>query len=238
MHVHDRRPARDLIMWRWPLEIWDAIAYWTLLVGAILGGIAVALTALSSWITIKTSAIVQREADQKITEAKTRGDEAHERASKADERAAAASAQAEAARLEQEKIRKENLELSIALEKEHADRLKLEGKLASRKLTPEQRNAIVETLRAEGGGLIISTKKIGDQEAGQYADQLISVFKEAGALVNESFSGSISPPIYGLNITPRSETYLSKALDAAKIPYSRGAGNLPSITIGLKPPAF
>jgi hypothetical protein len=225
-------------MWGWSLETWEAIAYWTLLVGAILGGAAVALTAFSSWVTIKTSAIIQREADQKIAEAKERGDEAHEQASKADERAATASKQAEAARLEQEKIRKENLELSIALEKEQADRLKLEGKLASRHLTQEQRIAIIASLKAEGSRFIIVTTKLGDREAGQYADELIAALEEAGAFLTKNVAGTISPPIYGVIISPREDTFLSRALDAAKIPYTRQGGNLPGITVGLKPPAL
>jgi hypothetical protein len=93
--LQNTNQTKASIMWGWPLEWWDSIAYWTLIAGAISGGLAVALTAFSSWITIKTSAIVQRDADEKIAIARARGDEAHEQASKADERAAAASAQAE-----------------------------------------------------------------------------------------------------------------------------------------------
>jgi hypothetical protein len=225
-------------MWKWTLETWDTIAYWTLVWGAILVGFGVALTAFSSLVTVKTSAIVQREADQKIVEAKARGEEAHEQASRADERAAAASAQAEAARLEQEKIRKENLELSISLQKEQDERLKLQGKLASRRLSKEQRDAIITSLRAETGSKLIVATKLGDREAGQFADDLISAFKEAEVFVTVNYSSSTSPPFYGVIIKPRDNTYLSRALDAAGVPYSRAAGNLTSISIGLKPPAL
>jgi hypothetical protein len=238
--LQNTNQTKASIMWGWPLEWWDSIAYWTLIAGAISGGLAVALTAFSSWITIKTSAIVQRDADEKIAIARARGDEAHEQASKADERAAAASAQAEAARLEQDKIRKENLELSISLEKEKSERLKLEGKLASRHLTKEQRRAIISSLNGEPGPIIIAVTKLGDREAGQYADEIIAALKEISAIhLIENFSGTISPPVYGVVVSPMSDSYLTRALDAAQIVYSRRGGSLfPATIIGLKPPTL
>jgi hypothetical protein len=99
----NHRSTRNSNMLGWALDTWDTIAYWTLLIGAILGGIGVALTAFSSWVTMKTSSIIQTQADQKIAEAKSHGEKAHE--------------QAKAAQLEQEKIKNENLQLSINLEK-------------------------------------------------------------------------------------------------------------------------
>jgi hypothetical protein len=213
-------------MWGWPLEFWDRIAYWTLVMGSTFAGVGIVLTGFSSFVSMATSTIVQKAADDRIAVARARSDEAH--------------SQAEQARAEQEKIRQENLNLSISLERERVERLKLEGKLASRHLSADQRAAIVATLKAVSGGKPISLTKLGDKEAGDYAEEIGSALAEGGAFISASFSGVISPPRYGLTITPREDTFLSRALDAAKVEYQRAGSPspLPSILVGLKPPAL
>ena len=223
-----------------PSKVWWAneIRVWGTLATAAIGAVSFAATwAHSRWqadlnaVKEEIAAKERVESDERIAQAKARGDEAHAQAE-------GASAQAATARLEQEKIRAENLQLSISLERERSERLKLEGKLASRKLTSEQRDAIIKALILDRGPIIITT--LGDQEAAQYGSDILSALIDAEVPLTRNSIGMMAPPRYGLVITPVHDTYLSKALDAAKIQYSRQVSNdsTPTILVGLKPPAL
>lgn len=98
---------------------------------ALIGGAFI--VRLGTWLTIWSGGHKERYADERIStnEAQT----------------ATANADAAKAIRETEGIRKENLTLSLKLEQEHAARLKIESGLASRRVTGNKREALVNALR-------------------------------------------------------------------------------------------
>jgi hypothetical protein len=97
-----------------------------------------------------------------------------------------------------EDLKKENLQLGIELEQEKQARLMIEQRLAARSLSQKERDIISELLKPYPGRKIKITR-LGDQEAGPYADQFIEMFKSLGWDVEIEWMGTTSPPIYGIN---------------------------------------
>ncbi len=154
----------------------------------LLVGLAGELTALAqtSNVTSKITEILRNDiaaAYKSAADAIGASGQANERASLADERA--------------KQLEGENRKLGIELEQEKQKRLELARTLAPRFLTSRQRAALVASLRLHAGAGI-SIIRLGDAEAGQYADQIIGAFVDAKWHVHLSYIGTLSPPVYGV----------------------------------------
>jgi hypothetical protein len=85
--------------------------------------------------------------------------------------------------------------------------------------------------------------KLGDLEAGQFADDLISLLTEAGWKLQTRMVGTFSPPVYGLQCQINEGSPAGKALALAlgELPtvHIESAPNMPIVGVvfvGLKPP--
>ena len=151
-------------------------------------------------------------------------------------------AQVKTAALEKasEELRNNNLQLSIELEKTKAEHLALEGKLASRTLTAEQKAAMIGALRGHKP-VAITVLRLGDQEANSYATSILTTLQAAGMNVAVSDAGVMSPSPYGHIVSPASGAdELAIALKAAYINFRVGGntGDHSMLIVGLKPPAL
>ena len=159
---------------------------------------------------------------------------------------AALSLQIETAKLTAAEAHRQTSALNLKVEEEARKRAEAElaletlrGKLRSRSLTQKQRDILLQSLRHLSGARI-AVGSIGDKEAAEYAEQIVSVLNEAGLVVVRSTFGSISPPQDGIIISPDpSLSVLHDAFKKAQINYKTGQIPGPGQTgifIGLKPP--
>lgn len=115
----------------------------------------------------------------------------------ADERISANEAETATAKAEGLRITQSNIKLAVELEKERNERLRLEAKIAPRHLTPEQKVALVKTLRGSGW----SNAEIiwhGDGEPEAYARDLASAFEDAHIKTFVHTLGPFIPSAWGL----------------------------------------
>lgn len=181
---------------------------------------------------------------KEIAIAKGQSDQANAKASKADEMAAQANERAKHMELRLEEVKGENLKLQIKLEEERNARLEIERRLAPRFLTSKEETAIFDNLRPFAGHRIEITK-LGDAEAGPYGEQIANAFRKAKWIVTVNFSGTISPPLYGILclVSPNPDIAVKtliatfqKITTITVNPSPNLPGDHISIIIGLKPP--
>jgi len=134
----------------------------------------------------------------------------------------------ENAKLDLEKETLKRVEVELELEK-------LRLKLRNRSLTVKQREILISSL-SQLAGTQVSVTSLGDKEASEYAEQVISVLTASGIKVIRSTCGSISPPCYGIIIpTTYNFSAFSKAFKEADVEYQLSQYDT-QIIIGLKPP--
>jgi|SRR5581483_25631 len=129
-------------------------------------------------------------------------------------------------------------------EQERLARLRIEERLAARRISPEQLRDLVQALKPYANSTVV-VDRLGDFEARQFADELIKAFSAARWSVKVQNFGIVSPPVYGLQCVvadSRAGRALSEAvkeLPTAEVTVVIPA-NLPNadahITVGLKPP--
>ncbi|MGH9491966.1 MAG: hypothetical protein ACRD2K_00565 [Terriglobales bacterium] len=163
--------------------------------------------------------------------------EAQRNISAANEVGAKAHLDSAEARKEQEKLKQENLKLAI----KHAALRKV---LANRRLTASQAETLGRALSSFAGTRIILIR-LGDDEAGTFADDILRVFESAGWRVEVSRVGSLSPPRYGVILELPPEARGNAAIDRlfralAAIPIEVrvvdvAAGSQATLVIALKP---
>ncbi len=163
--------------------------------------------------------------------------------STANQRAAEANAKAEGFRLDIAKANERAAEAERIAEEEGLARIKIEERLASRRIGQKQHAELVAALRPYRGA-VVEVTKLGDFEAGQFADDILSVLAEAEWNVRLTVIGVYAPPRYGLTCVINDSTPAGKALVAAmrSLPTAavEAAPNLPvnaRVLVGLKPPA-
>ncbi len=127
-------------------------------------------------------------------------------------------------------------------EEERLARVKIEERLASRRISSNYHSAFVAALKPFAGSIVEITK-LGDFEAGQFADEIISVFAAAGWNRRLTTVGVYSPPTYGVVCSINETSPAGKALAAilGKLPnvQIRSAPELSivaTIFVGLRPP--
>ncbi|MGL4264862.1 MAG: hypothetical protein ACRCV5_05075 [Afipia sp.] len=208
------------LAWANEIRIWAMVA-------AALGAV---VTLGAGYAQIRLQSVVSAKKDEALRQFQQ----------EATERTARLTADAEASRLEQDKIRKENLGLSIELEKAKAAHLALEGKIASRHLTKEQIAAITKALRDSDNPGPITVTTLGDKEAGDYGAEIVGAIRDSGKMLTINTVGVMAPPRYGLIVSPADKNNpLVIALNAAGVQFSLVGGTMfPSLFVGLKPPAL
>jgi hypothetical protein len=162
-----------------------------------------------------------KEADRKIAEANTRGEEAKSESSKANERAG--NALARAAELERVNI-------------------ELREKMASRRISAEQHNILVDILSKSPAPFDIAL--MGDPESVLFANDLLKTFADAHWAVGQK-ELPLSEIWTGLVLFQTDDpagSIMLQALTAAKIPFSIGDDahkrSKATIMVGNKPSQF
>lgn len=139
----------------------------------------------------------------------------------------------------------ENLNLAIRLEQERQRTLELERKLAPRFLTASESAAVTRALRPYAGHEI-RVMRLGDAEAGQYADQFIRAINAAGWNVDVTAVGILAPPRYGVicdtSVQPDAATgaliSILRKVGVGPIVYrTQILSPPPQLVIALKPPS-
>ncbi|HEV2098675.1 MAG TPA: hypothetical protein VGR45_07075 [Stellaceae bacterium] len=151
-------------MWGLPLQVWQTVVLWANIV-ALAGGILTgAALFVSAWVSSNIADVVQQEADQRISEARTKGDEARADAAKANLRASEAAERAAA-------LEKEAAETRLQYEK-------LKAAVAWRIIEPDNIKRLVNRLLARPSVVRIEYLQ-GDPEAQRLAAQLLEAFRDA-----------------------------------------------------------
>jgi hypothetical protein len=155
---------------------------------------------------------------------------------------AEALAKAEAFRLDIAKANERAAEANRVAEEEKLARLKIEERMAGRRVTKELHDRFVPILKPFGGS-VAGVTKLGDMEAGVFADDIIKLLQDSNWTVVVNSVGTASPPRYGLAGVIDERTEAGKALASAikMLPtasvesrsLTRGVA---SIFVGLKPP--
>ena len=163
------------------------------------------------------------ELEARVAEAQRGSDEANAQAALAKERAAQANERAEQERLA---------------------RIRIEERLAGRHISSEDHRKFVGVLKEHPG--TVDFTKIGDLEAGKFADEILRIFQEAKWKVITNYTGTFSPPLYGVDCkvdsTPSGQA-LAKVLKQLPTASVRVVNSNPQepdihgqVVVGLKPP--
>lgn len=164
-------------------------------------------------------------------------------AEKARANAANANIQAADANERTANMEKHNLELQASLERERSARLKLEAQIAPRSLATAQREALDKALSSAPKPLTVKLILLGDQEAGMYGEQILSILQGAKIQVDIIKVGMYTPPPYNIQITLQTNSVKSlsikNAFEKANIPATFSFDNTSQfdaqILVGLKP---
>lgn len=168
--------------------------------------------------------------------------EANKRAAEAGEGTAKALADAASANERAGKLELEASSQRARAAKAEHDLLVLQQRLASRRIGANEHSALVASLKPFAGSTVEITR-LGDSEAGQFADDLIQVFTESGWNLRTRRTGMIAPPAYGLSCSVNEESAAGKAVAAAlrtlptaHIQSSPNLAIVARVLVGLKPP--
>ena len=203
--------------------------------------ISALLIAYFTWLTWDSGNKVQ---DAIQGEAEARIGEATQKASEADERSKALEASNLIMRGQVATLETKAAEQQARAAKAELALLELQQRLEHRRISASDHKKMVAALRPFQGS-VVNLTKLGEGEAAQFADDLLSVFKEAGWSVQLTYIGLVSPPKYGLSCMVNESSKEGVALSAAlgKLPTADvRSANLPPpivavIFVGLKPPA-
>jgi hypothetical protein len=150
-------------MWGLSLQFWQSVVLWANIVALAGGVLTGAALFVSAWVSSNIADVVQQDADQRISEARTRGDEARADAASANQRASEA---AERAAEAEQRAAEANLELA---------RLK-----APRTLRPEQQQRVIAMVKPFAGTQFDIGVVQGDPEAAELMVLIETVLKAAG----------------------------------------------------------
>jgi hypothetical protein len=127
-------------------------------------------------------------------------------------------------------------------EEEKLARIKLEERLAWRRISPKEYPAFVAALKPFKRS-VVEVTKLGEVEAGQFADDVVKMFADSEWGVQLRTIGTFSPPQYGLQCEVNEGMPGGKALAAIlkMLPTAsvRSTPELPTVArilVGLRPP--
>ena len=147
------------LLWGYPLEFWDRIGIRALIWGAVLGVVALLLTAASAY-------ILYRVADEAQVALKTEQSDSNERIGRLSVQA--------------EQLRKDTAEALKTAEQERLARIKIEERLAPRRLTLEQRQSVIRKLKPFAGQRINFNFPPGDAEVASIAETVFGIIQASG----------------------------------------------------------
>jgi hypothetical protein len=232
---HWRRDSVSPESWKLTFEIIALVA-----VGISVAAGAAALV-LGNRIN-KAQAVQLGQFNVDVTAAKTELGRQQVRAAKAEQDAAEAKTTAAKAN-----DRTQVLEADTAKQQERAAiaekaLMELQERLAHRRIDPSQHAKLVAVLQPFAGSVVALTK-LGDSEAGTFADSIISVLTDARWHVNLTMVGTMSPPIYGLQCSINEQSQAAKTLAVAMrglptavIISDPSLPIIANLIVGLKPP--
>jgi len=238
----------------------DKAAYWVNLVYVASVGLTMATSVVVVYISYQRAALrdfelkkVQSQSEERVAAANQLAAEANQRVASSNAEAAKAESKAADASLAEAQIRKENLQLSIQLEREKQARLEIEQRIQQQAAAvPDSQSAPPRVLTADHETALLAEMRhfsktqvtiieLSDPEAGGLARQIISVLEKAGWRVVVSRIGALTPPQYGLICVHRpADTAAAALVNALRssnlIVYDR---NEPvdqfEVIVGLKP---
>jgi len=161
----------------------------------------------------------------------------------ADERARGNETKTAVAVADSARANESNTRLQLELEKERVERLRLEQRVAPRKLSDEQRTKLVAGLRSSGWNKAeIMWHGAGEPES--FARDIASVFESAGIATHVHTPGPFLPSAWGLMIviTKNGDSGRLKALfdeaglptDLAETNSTIGEKNHPTLIVGAR----
>ncbi|MFU2327723.1 hypothetical protein [Pseudomonas sp. NFX98] len=156
---------------------------------SIVALVALVASAGAGLVIYVTSEIRGKYADESIERARNLGAQANESAAQANVKA--------------ETLTKENLQLSLTLEKERKERLELQRQLGPRTLSAEQKIKLVDMLKhLPENATILITRNESSKETNDYASEIAETFKRAGANVVEKQINfmTFGSPNYGVRL--------------------------------------
>lgn len=192
----------------------NSVANWVLIVSLAIGAVATYFIVVSG---------NEKEKKLKLELSKANAD-----AEKAKATAAEANTKTAVIHLKVEEEARKRAEAELALET-------LRGKLRGRLLTSKQHEILLSSLK-QFSGVTITVESLGDKEAATFAEQIVSVLKEAGIAVNRTIIGTLSPPQYGIIISSDFNEAFQNAFKKAQIDFKVSRSSGAKIFIGLKPP--
>jgi hypothetical protein len=127
------------------------------------------------------------------------------------------------------------------------DLLQLQTRLAHRRINPSEQAKLVAKLLPYPGSIVAVTR-LGEAEAGQFADDLLAVFSKANWEVKLARVGVIAPPQYGVQCVVDTRSKAGRALadvlrELPNVEIHEARRDPPhdviigTIIVGLKPPA-
>lgn len=183
----------------------------------------------STYISIRAGSIRDFYSDQRRVENERQTALAKEEAAEANKGAELAKADAAQANASAEITRQSNLKLQIALEQERVERLQLEEKVAPRRLSDAEREAMQNQAKkvCPRVGRVVVTAANSNNEAQRYGNEFIEIFRQAGCTADLMLPiPGLAPEVLGIHIVVRDVNHipdqaalLAVVLDAAHIPY-------------------
>ncbi|MFK3815072.1 hypothetical protein ACI2KG_00430 [Pseudomonas sp. NPDC089407] len=134
--------------------------------GSVIAIISAFIAAVAGAMTFVASVVQSQHADQKIAEANSLSAIANNSAAEANQKT--------------EELVQQNLELSIKLESERNERLRLQNSLGPRKISPETALKLMEDLKGLGNSSIRLKIARNEEEVEKYAAQIFLILKMAG----------------------------------------------------------
>jgi hypothetical protein len=126
-------------------------------------------------------------------------------------------------------------------EKEKIARLKLEERLAWRRIGPKEHDAMVTALKPHAGA-VVEVFQLGDIEANTFAADIIKTLRDSGWVVRITGAGVLVPPTYGLQCSineslpaGKSLAVAFKSLPTAQITSDTGLPLIARIRVLLRP---
>jgi hypothetical protein len=190
-----------------------------------------------------TSQKMARRERTRVAEAERATAEANKQAAEAAQETARALADAAAARERAAALERDAAEQRARAAAAERALLQFQGRLAWRRLTPEQTSRLVAGLRDFAGSSIVITA-LSDPEAGPLAEQIVNVLNMAGWRTTLNRTGLMMPPVYGIRCTysrghADAEAFVRLLQQEDFVVEQRvrdDEGEL-TVVVGLKPPA-
>lgn len=214
-------------------EALDTIGFWTMIAGAVLGGVGLIASTISAVSLYKSSSRTQAEASERISKNEAETEQAkanaakslaaanqaeanlagaNERAAKAEEKAATAQADAERARKSMAEVNERAARWEMEAAEARLEQEKLRAAVAWRVLSPPMANAMSSALSQRSGTMTVVYPP-NDPEAQAFAIQISNLFSSLGWTARPEARAYQGLVFFNLIIPPGED---STAIDAVR----------------------